>query len=259
MDLATIIGLVVAWGTLLVALLLEGGKVVDLLNPSALLLVIGGTVGATMVSFSLQQILVAPKVLRRAFICRDIDMIEVINLMVGFARLARKHGILALEEGSSAIDNNFMQTGMRLMIDGTPSEMVREILETEIVSMQERHKVGERLFTTMGGYAPTLGIIGTVMGLIHMLSSLNEPGKMGAAIAAAFMATLYGVALANLVFLPIGAKLKSRTSEEIVAYDMMIEGILSIQAGDTSRMVEAKMRAFLPPKLRETQDGIYRG
>jgi chemotaxis protein MotA len=182
-------------------------------------------------------------------------------MVVGFARLARKDGILALERQSRRVDNKFLKMGMRLVVDGTPSEMVREILETEIVSLQERHKVGEQMFSTMGGYAPTLGIIGTVIGLIHMLNSLNEPAKMGPAIASAFIATLYGVALANLVFLPIGAKLKARTTEEIIAYDMMLEGILSIQAGDNPRMVEQKMLAFLPPKLRRettSRDGVAR-
>lgn len=252
MDSATILGLLLAWGALLVALFMEGGKVNDLLNPSALVIVVGGTLGATIVAFSLKQIIGLPAILRKAFFCKDTDLSNIISIMVTFARKARKDGILAIEAESKYVDNKFLQMGIQLVVDGVPSEMVREILETEIVSLQERHKVGESIFATMGGFAPTLGIIGTVMGLIHMLSSLDEPGKMGSAIAAAFIATLYGVALANLVFLPIGSKLKARTTEEIIAYDMMIEGILSIQAGDNPRMVEAKMLAYLPPKMRQT-------
>jgi len=250
MDLATVLGLLLAWGALLLALFIEGGKVKDLLNPSAFILVIGGTVGATIVAFSLRQILGLPAIIRKAFFCEDTDLTRVIAIVVEFARTARRDGILALEAESKRVDNKFLRMGVQLVVDGVPSEMVREILETEIVSLQERHKVGESMLATMGGFAPTLGIIGTVMGLIHMLSTLNEPGKMGPAIAAAFMATLYGVAFANLVFLPLGSKLKARTTEEIIAYDMMVEGILSIQAGDNPRMVEAKMLAFLPPKLR---------
>ncbi len=133
-----------------------------------------------------------------------------------------------------------MRKGIQLVVDGTPSVIVREILETEIVAMQERHKVGETIFTTLGGFSPTLGIIGTVMGLISMLAKLNEPGKMGHAIAAAFTATLYGVALANLAYLPIAAKLRTKTAEEVVAYEMIIEGVLSIQAGDNPRIVETR-------------------
>ncbi len=250
MDAATILGLALAWGALLVALFMEGGRPTDLLNPSALVLVVGGTLGATVVAFSLKQISGLPGIIRQAFFCKDTDLTNIISTLVGFARKARKDGILTLESEVKHTGNKFLQMGIRLVVDGTPSEMVREILETEIVSLQERHKVGESIFATMGGFSPTLGIIGTVMGLIHMLSSLDEPGKMGPAIASAFIATLYGVAFANLVLLPIGSKLKARTTEEIIAYDMMVEGILSIQAGDNPRMVEQKMLAFLPPKER---------
>lgn len=251
MDLATIIGLLLAWGAVLGALLMEGGEMKDLINPSAFLIVAGGTMGATVISFSMKQIVGLPGILRNAFFAKDHDLPEIIRIMVEFARKARKEGILILEEEAKNANNKFLQMGIQLVVDGTPSEMVREILETEIVSLQERHKVGENIFATMGGFAPTLGIVGTVMGLIHMLKSLDEPGAMGPAIAAAFIATLYGIAFANLVFLPIGSKLKARTSEEIIVYDMMVEGILSIQAGDNPRMVEAKMLAFLPPKLRQ--------
>lgn len=252
MDIATVIGLLLAWGALLGALTMEGGKVGDLVNPSAFVLVIGGTLGATVIAFSLKQILGLPAIVRNAFFCKETDLAKIISIMVGFARKARKDGILSLEDEARNVDNKFLQMGVQLVVDGTPSQMVREILETEIVSLQERHKVGENMLATMGGFAPTLGIIGTVMGLINMLARLNEPGKMGPAIAAAFMATLYGVAVANLIFLPVGSKLKARTTEEIIAYDMMIEGILSIQAGDNPRMVEAKMLAFLPPKARQS-------
>jgi chemotaxis protein MotA len=254
MDFATIIGLVIAWGAVLGCLFMEGGKFKELTNPSAFLLVVGGTVGATIISFSIKQIVGLPGIIRNAFFCKGSDPADIIKVMVEFARTARREGILALEEKARTLDNKFLRMGISLVVDGVPSEMVREILETEIVSLQERHKVGENIFATMGGYAPTLGIIGTVMGLINMLARLSEPGKMGSHIAAAFIATLYGVAFANLVFLPIGAKLKARTAEEIIAYDMIVEGILSIQAGDNPRMVEAKMLAFLPPKARQAMD-----
>lgn len=237
------------------ALIMEGGSLKDLINPSAFVLVVGGTIGATTVAFSLRQMLSVPDVLRNAFFCKDTDLARLIRMIVGFARIARREGILALEQEVKGVDNKFLQMGVRLVVDGTPSEMVREILETEIVSLQERHKVGESIFSTMGGFAPTLGIIGTVIGLIHMLSRLNEPAAMGPAIAAAFIATLYGVAMANLIFLPIGSKLKARTTEEIIAYDMIVEGVLSLQAGDSPRMVDAKMRSFLPPKYRMNVNG----
>ncbi len=250
MDLATIIGLVVAWGAVLVALILEGGAIGELFNLPALVLVVFGTIGATLVSTSVRTIVSVPSILRSALRRNDVDLMENIDIMVAFARKARRDGVLALEESAREIDNPFLQKGVELVVDGNPSIMVRELLETEVVAMQERHKVGETVLTTLGGFSPTLGIIGTVMGLISMLAKLNEPGKMGHAIAAAFTATLYGVAFANLIYLPIAGKLKCKTAEEIVAYEMIIEGILSIQAGDNPRIVETRMMAFLPPKLR---------
>ena len=250
MDLATVLGLTLAWGALLVCLGLEGGSLKDLFNLPALVLVIFGTFGATVVGSSIKTITSLSTILRNAMVRQTLDPAELIGLMVGFARTARLEGVLALEEAASRIDNKFLRKGVELVVDGTPSVMVREILETEIVGMQERHKVGEMFFSTMGGFSPTLGIIGTVMGLISMLAKLNEPGKMGHAIAAAFTATLYGVALANLAYLPLAAKLKSRTAEEVVACEMIIEGILSIQAGDNPRIVETRMSAYLPPEMR---------
>lgn len=251
MDLSTIIGTIVAWGAIIISLTMEGGKLGDLVNPSAFLIVMGGTLGATTISFPLKVILSLPAILRNVLFHKEADLVEIIALMVDFAKKARKDGILVLEGQVKDVDNKFLKMGIQLVVDGTPSEVVREVLETEIICLQERHKVGEAVFGTMGGFAPTLGIIGTVIGLVNMLSKLNDPGKMGPAIAAAFIATLYGVSSANLIFLPIGSKLKMRTGEEIVAYDMMVEGILSIQAGDSPRMVEQKMTAFLPPKLRD--------
>ena len=250
MDLATVIGLLLAWGAVGASLVLEGGSPKDMFNVPAIILVTFGTIGATVVGTSIKTLATIPAVLKSALRTDDLDPVQVIDMMVGFARKARLDGILSLEAAASKVENRFLRKAVELVVDGTPSVMVREILETEIVAMQERHKVGETVFTTAGGFAPTLGIIGTVMGLISMLAKLNEPGKMGHAIAAAFTATLYGVAFANLAYLPIAAKLRSRTAEEVVVCEMIIEGILSIQAGDNPRIVHTRMSAYLPPTLR---------
>jgi len=250
MDLATLIGLIVGWGALLVAVILEGGELHGLMNLSAFVLVMGGTLGATMISFPLAKMLRMAPVMKNAFFAKAENPADVVRQLVDFARKARREGILALEEEARQLDNRVLKTGIQLIVDGTPEEVVRTILETEVLAMQERHKEGANVFNTMGGYAPTMGVIGTVMGLVHMLSNLSEPEKMGPMIAAAFIATLYGVSIANLVFLPVGQKLKARTTEEVATYEMMVEGILSIQAGDNPRIVEAKMMAFCPPRLR---------
>lgn len=252
MDLATIIGLALAWGALVCSLLMEGGDVRSLVNIPAFLLVFGGTLGAATISFRMNQITGIPDVLKKAFSSKELDVPEVIAMLVRFAERARKDGLLVLETEAAKLDDEFLKRGIRLAIDGTDPELVREILSTEIHFLQSRHKVGESIFTTMGGFAPTLGIIGTVMGLIHMLANLSDPAKMGPLIAGAFIATLYGVSSANLIFLPIGNKLKSRSSEEVLVREVMIEGVLAIQAGDNPRIVEEKLKAFLAPKLRGT-------
>lgn len=254
MDLATVLGLVLAWGALFFSLNLEGGSLKDLVNAPAFVLVVFGTIGATTIGSSMKTLLSLPSILRNAMVTNALDPGEVIDQMVDFARIARREGVLALDQAASKIENKFLRKGVELVVDGTPSVMVREILETEIVAMQERHKIGETVFTTLGGFSPTLGIIGTVMGLISMLAKLSEPGKMGHAIAAAFIATLYGVAFANLIYLPVAAKLRSKTAEEVIVYEMIIEGVMSIQAGDNPRIVEMRMIAYLPPSLRAARN-----
>jgi chemotaxis protein MotA len=250
MDLATILGLLIGFGALFGCLVIEGGKIGELFNISAMLLVFGGTFGASLIGCSLKQMLGAVGVAKNAFFNKAEDPREVIKQIVEFTRKARREGILVLEEEARNIDNRILRTGIQLIVDGTPDEIVRNILETEVLVMQERHKQGSKIFDTMGGVAPTMGVIGTVMGLVNMLNNMSDPGRMGPMIAAAFIATLYGVSYANIVLLPLGQKLKSRSAEEVAIYEMMIEGILSIQAGDNPRIVETKMMAFLPPKLR---------
>lgn len=253
MDLATIFGQLIAWGALVACLVLESGHLSEMFNLPAFVLVVFGTIGATIIGTNIKTIKILPSVLKNAFIENDLDPSRLIDLMVWFARKARRDGVLSLEEAAKKVNNNFFRKGIELIVDGTPSIMVREILETEVVAMQDRHKVGETIFTTMGGLSPTLGIIGTVLGLINMLARLSEPGKMGHAIASAFIATLYGVALANLLYLPIASKLRSKTAEEVVACEMIIEGVLSIQAGDNPRIVETRMAAFLSPRVRSAR------
>ncbi|HEY3282811.1 MAG TPA: flagellar motor protein [Armatimonadota bacterium] len=251
MDLATILGLLLGWGAFLGSILMEGGSIGGLINIPAFILVVGGTLGATVISYPLSAMTSLPLILKNAFIGASYDTTKLVMTVVDLAKKARREGILVLEDEARKIDNVFLRTGIQLVVDGVPSEAVREILETEVVAMQERHKVGESIMSAMGGFGPTLGVIGTVSGLVHMLHNLSDPGKMGPAIAGAFIATLYGVCTANLIYLPIAGKLKCRSAEEVAYCVLVIEGILSIQAGDNPRIVESKMRAFLGPKQRE--------
>jgi chemotaxis protein MotA len=178
------------------------------------------------------------------------DVSQTIKMLVGFAERARREGLLALEDEAKDVDDVFLKKGIQLAIDGTDPELVRDIMQTDIAFLGTRHHAGSSFFATMGGFAPTLGVIGTVSGLVHMLANLSDPGSMGPSIAAAFIATLYGVSSANLVFLPLSNKLKHVSAEEVQVREIVMEGILSIQSGDNPRIVEEKLKAFLSPKLR---------
>lgn len=251
MDLATIIGLLLAFGAIFLSVTLEKGALSGFVNAPAFVLVMFGTLGATTICFPLKDLLKLPIVMKQAFFTKQIEPAEMMKNLLEFSRKARREGILALEDEVRKSHIPFLQRGMSLVIDGASPELVREILETELASMQARHRIGIGIFDTLGGFAPTLGILGTVMGLVNMLANLSEPGEMGHAIASAFIATLYGVGSANLIFLPIGNKLKARSHEETHAYELALEGILALQNGDSPRLVASKMQSFLSPQLRE--------
>jgi chemotaxis protein MotA len=194
-----------------------------------------------------------PTLFRIGFVGSDFHPTEMIQVLVRFAEKARREGLLALEDELASVDNAFVKKGMQLVIDGTDAELVRSILETELNFIQERHHKGAAILEAAGGYAPTMGIIGTVMGLVNVLGNLSNAESLGPAIATAFIATLYGIGLANLMFLPLAGKLKNRSANEVLVYEVALEGILSVQSGDNPRIVEEKLKAFLAPKLRGSE------
>jgi len=251
MDLTTLLGLVLGWGALGLAVKLEGGNLGGFVNPPAFILVIGGTIGATLIGLPWRHVTSIPIVLLRAFLGKRVDSLEVMELLTDFIRRARRDGVLALDAEVQKLSNEFLRTGLQLVIDGTAQELLRDILATELRAMRARHSMGQSIFDTLGGFAPTLGIIGTVMGLVNMLASLERPEEMGRSIAGAFIATLYGVSVANLLFLPIANKLKANSEEEQAAYRLAVEGILSLQSGESPRLAAARMRPFLPPRTKQ--------
>ena len=257
MDPTTILGIVLAVGALIGANLMEGGELAALVNIPAALIVFGGTFGATVVSTPMKNLLQTPKVALRAIFGKLPDPKDICTLLGELVIKSRREGVLGLESELPGVGDAFMRKGLALVVDGSDPSVLRGVLETEVASMAARHSAGAEVFKQMGGFAPTLGVLGTVMGLIHMLAKLNQPGDMGGAIAAAFIATFYGVASANLLFLPIAAKLKARSGEETHIREVMIEGILSLQAGDNPMTLQERLKAFMAPKLQETigQDG----
>ena len=256
MDLATIIGLLVAAIGILGGFTVEGGAIAGLINIPGFLIVVVGTLGATMVAFPLPLILGIPKFFMAAFFNKlSVHATHMAGELVTMAEKARREGLLSLEEEAQAIDDPFARKGLMLMIDGTDPEALRSIMEIEIDALTARHRENAKVFEAGGGFAPTLGVLGAVMGLITVLSHLGgDPAALGHGIATAFVATFYGVGLANVILLPIAEKLKVRSHEERVVREMILEGIISIQSGDNPRIVREKLEAFLAPGERSRDD-----
>lgn len=253
MDIATLVGVLGAVISLILGFTLDGGSLSALVQPSSALLVFGGTLGATLVTVSLKQFLGIFKYLKIAFMGKSENPLAVIEQLVQLATVARREGILALEEKVDEFPDPFLKTGVQLIVDGVDPELVKSMLETELSYIESRHSKSAKIFESAGGFAPTMGIIGTVMGLVHVLGNLKDVDKLGPEIASAFTATLYGVASANIFWLPIGNKLKARSADEVLVKEIIMEGILSIQAGENPNILGQKLKAFLPPMMREAK------
>ncbi len=251
MEITTVLGVLIAVVCLSTAFVLDGGHLTALLKPTAAMIVFGGTIGATIVSFSLQEIMTVPKLFRIILFQKMPDEVALIEQIVGLADKVRREGLLYLENQLPNIADPFMRKGIQLVVDGTDPELVRHIMETEMYAIQERHHIGASIFEAAGGYAPTMGILGTVMGLVHVLSNLESPEELGPSIALAFIATLYGVGSANVLWLPIAEKLKNISKKENMLRELMLEGIMSIQAGYNPILVRERLTAFLKPKAKE--------
>lgn len=255
MDLSTLLGLLAAFGAVIAALYLDGGNIQELFqHMSAIILTVGGALGAGLLSFPLPTVISLPALLGKAFMGSKENIEETIEAMVKMADKARREGILSLEEDAKRIEDVFMRKGVMLVVDGVDSHQVRSILEADSKLMGHRHDLGIGLLAAMGGYAPTLGIIGTVMGLINVLKQLSQPEKLGEAIGAAFLATLWGIMTANLIWLPLASKLRVKSGEEVAVRELITEGVLALQAGENPRIVREKLSTFLPPKKRPADE-----
>lgn len=250
MDIATIAGLILGISSIVFSYVLEGGSLSSVFKFSPIMIVIGGTLGASMVTTSFSTVAAIPTYMRIAMFRSKSDPVAMIEWIVKLGERARREGILGLEQDLSIRDNPFFKKAIQLVIDGTEITVLKGILETEIAYLEERHRQGIELFRKMGGFAPTMGIIGTVLGLIHTLANTADASRMASAIASAFIATLWGVATANLIYLPIADKLKLRHDEELSNLELMMEGAVAIQSGDNPRMIRIKLDSFLKPQAR---------
>jgi chemotaxis protein MotA len=237
--------MIIAVGGLVTGLLMEGSNLLSYVGPSAFVIIVGGTVGAMVTSTPVSELIKIPRLLIIVFTNQSFDVSGIITMLGNFSDKARREGILSLEAELGKIDDQFLKLGIQLIVDGTDPALVRDILETKIQTIEQRHHKGALMFETAGGFAPTMGIIGTVLGLISVLSNISEASKLAGAIALAFIATLYGIFSANVIWLPIANKLKAKSKKEILVKEIMLEGILSIESGDNPRIAVQKLKAFL--------------
>ncbi|MES1208527.1 MAG: flagellar motor protein [Pseudomonadota bacterium] len=244
MDITTIGGVILAFGAVLLGQALEGGHAGSLAQATAAIIVLGGTIGATAVAYPLRDFVRGIKMVSRALRERKSDVGAIVQQIVELAGVARRDGVLALEQRLAGISDPFLKRAVQFLVDGVDAAVAREALETEIAAEYDEGAVGAKVFESAGGFAPTVGILGAVLGLIHVMENLSDPSKLGEGIATAFVATVYGVGVANLIFLPLGNKLKRKLVIDRDRATLIAEGVLSIQSGLNPRVLEEKLRAY---------------
>ena len=245
MDKLSIAGLLLGLSSVIVGQLLEGGAVSALWQGAAFFIVFGGTLGAVMLQSPLKVFVTGLKMARWVFITPPLPMQKWVYQITAWSSLARKDGMLALEAYTDEVSDPFMKKGLQLLIDGNSAEKIREVLEVDIHTYEQLSWQSARVWESAGGYAPTIGILGAVLGLIHVMGNLADPSKLGAGIAVAFIATIYGVGLANLVFLPMASKLKVLITQQVVMREMLVDGLEAIARGENPRFVENKLQGYI--------------
>ncbi|BAU29908.1 chemotaxis protein MotA [Aneurinibacillus soli] len=255
MDLASIAGILIALVAVIFGFTHEGGSLSLLWSVSSFVLVIGATIGAVTLSVSMTEMKNIPKLLKKLFNEQKMDYVSLVNQMEDLAGKARREGLLSLEQEIEQIQNPFISRGLRSAIDGVDQSVIGEMLEYDISAMEARHARGAKVFENAGGYAPTIGIMGTVMHMVVIMTHLNEPGSLGPMISAAFLATLYGVAFANLLFFPFAEKLKGKSKDEVLYLTIALEGIIGVQQGMNPVALREKLLVFLSEGARNITGG----
>ena len=245
MDKISIAGLILGVAAILVGQVLEGGHIGSLIQPTAFLIVIGGTLGAVMLQSPLAVFTQGMKMIRWVFVPPAVEPSQLIEQVANWSHVARKEGLLALEAQIPSVPDPFMRKGLQLLVDGAEPERLREVLEVEIGAWEEQMKLSAKIWESAGGYSPTIGILGAVMGLIHVMENLSDPSKLGAGIAVAFVATIYGVGAANLVFLPVAKKLLANIARLVALREMFVDGLVGIANGDNPRIIESRMQGYI--------------
>lgn len=254
MDIASIIGLLLAVGLILGSIATGSAPFSAFIDVPSVLVVIGGSIGASFICFPLKSILSVPMVAKKVFLNRADHIPDLIEQLVSLAETARRDGLLALEARLGEVDNSFIRLGIQMAVDGTRPEAIEDIMRTEIDAVATRHRDGKSIMDQMGRFAPAYGMIGTLMGLIMMLSDMSDPSKIGSGMAVALITTLYGAIVANVLFIPFAEKLGFINKQEMISLEIIVRGIMAIQSGENPRVVEQKLSTFLPPKLRASEE-----
>ncbi len=251
MDLSTIIGIGAAFGLMLMAIL-QGGPLSIFINVPSLLIVFGGTAGNAFVHYPFGDIFDAINVTKKAFLHKEKPINDMIMLLMDFANKARKEGILALQGAMEEVDDEFLVKALQMAVDGQEPATLKKMLTTEVEYIRQRHDKGAEIFTSLAAYAPAMGMVGTLIGLVQMLQTMDDPAAIGPAMAVALLTTFYGAVIANVVCNPIAGKLRNRSNSEVLTKTLVIEGMQSILSGENPRIMEQKLHAFIAPKLRES-------
>jgi chemotaxis protein MotA len=252
MDIATITGTLVGF-TLVLGAILIGGGAGAFLNVPSLMITVGGTAAATLINFPLGKVVGIFGVIKKTLLHAIPSPQEQIRIMVDYATVCRRDGLLSLEEKLEEIKDDFLSKGVQLLVDGTEGETLRDIMSTETEYLRQRHVLGKKIMESMGAAAPAFGMIGTLIGLVQMLRTLDDPSGIGSGMATALLTTFYGALMANLIFLPLAGKLEARSNEEVLVRDIQTEALVSMQAGDNPRLIEQKLKSFVAPKLRAAE------
>jgi len=253
LDLASVFGLVGGIAVILITILLSG-DLIGYVDIPSIICTFGGTIAMTFMAFPIKKLKEGFAALKYVFVYAETDAEYIIKSIIDLANTARKEGLLALEEAAQQLKDDFLQKGILLIVDGTDPELVRNILETELSFIEERHKSNQGVYEFMAAIGPGFGMLGTLIGLINMLANLSDPSTVGPNMAVAIVTTLYGSIIANVFCNPVISKLKIRSSQESLMKEVMLEGMLSIQAGENPRIIEEKLKAFMSPKLRNMLD-----
>lgn len=253
MDLGILFGFLGTW-VLIVWAIFAGGNVGAYVNPPGMILVIGTSLCVLFISFPAKNLKQLFGVAKQAVVAHNRSIDQLIEDLVSYAEIARRDGILSLENSTKDIDDPFIVRGIQMAVDGTDPELIEQIMSTELENTVERHEQGKGMFESLGKYAPAFGMIGTLVGLVAMLSDLEDPAQIGSGMAIALLTTMYGAMIANGVALPIADRLGQRSADEILYKTIIIKGVMAIQSGDNPRIVDQKLRTFLPPSLRPSED-----